>query len=234
MKKNIKILIVDDKVENLISLEEILDEFEVDFVRAMSGNEAVTKAFQDDFALILLDIQMPEMDGFESAKLIRKEPKNYHIPIIFLSAVYSDDYYIFQGYKAGAVDYLVKPFAEETLICKVRIFLELYQQKLEIIDKQVKLEEEIVERKNTEKKLEETIVKLNDALENLQTLRGLLPICSYCKQVRDDQGYWNKIETYIQNHSDAFFSHGICPSCSEQKWGEKDWYKKLKNKESQT
>ena len=129
-----RILIVDDRQENIIALEETLEELgnDVQFVRALSGNEAVAHTINRDFALILMDVQMPDMDGFEAAELIRKDKKNGQVPIIFVTAISKEDRYVFKGYHAGAVDYLFKPLDQEILLSKVKVFLELARQRQEL------------------------------------------------------------------------------------------------------
>ena len=120
-----KILLVDDKIENLVALEKILADLDVEFVRATSGNEALKKTLEEGFAIALVDVQMPEMDGYELAQYLRAGEKTRHLPIIFISAVYSDEYYVFKGYDAGAVDYIVKPVNPKILLSKVDVFLQL-------------------------------------------------------------------------------------------------------------
>ncbi len=95
------------------------------------------------------------------------------------------------------------------------------------------LEKEIAERKKVEKTREKLIKELQEALKNIKVLSGLLPICAHCKKIRDDKGYWNKIEGYIQTHSEAKFSHGMCPECSDEVYGKEDWYIKMKQEEKQ-
>lgn len=124
-----KILIVDDKPNNLFTLENVLKRLDVDTVKASSGNDALRATLHHEFALAVLDVQMPEMDGYELARLLRLDERTRHIPIIFLSAVYSDEPNIFRGYESGGVDFLTKPFNPEVLLSKVRIFLELNAQK---------------------------------------------------------------------------------------------------------
>ena len=87
---------------------------------------------------------------------------------------------------------------------------------------------EIEQHKQVEKERKKLIKELKEALANIKTLSGLLPICSHCKKIRDDKGYWNKIEGYIQKHSTAQFSHGICPECSDELYGNEDWYIEMK------
>lgn len=127
-----KILIVDDKLENLVALETLLVGQPVQPVRALSGNEALALTLEHDFALVLLDIQMPEMDGFEVARLLHKSSKTQSLPIIFLSAVYSGDVFKIKGVESGAIDFLEKPIVPELLRGKVHLFTELYQYRRQL------------------------------------------------------------------------------------------------------
>ncbi|MBW1784272.1 MAG: response regulator [Deltaproteobacteria bacterium] len=120
-----KILIVDDKKENLFALERVLQERDADIIKATSGNDALKSTLEHEFAVAILDVQMPEMDGYELAELLRSQKQTRHLPIIFMSAVYSGDYYVFKGYDAGAVDFIVKPYNPKVLISKVDVFLQL-------------------------------------------------------------------------------------------------------------
>lgn len=136
-----KLLLVDDRPENLIALEAVLEPLGQDLVTAKSGPEALKHLLTEDFAVILLDVQMPIMDGFETATLIKQRPKSRHIPIIFLTAISKEDQYVFQGYSAGAVDYLTKPINPDILRSKVRVFVELYQQQQTIREQEARLRE---------------------------------------------------------------------------------------------
>lgn len=124
-----KILIVDDREENLIALERLLADFDAVLIRAYSGNEALTALLENEFALILIDVEMPEMDGFETVEIMRQDKKNLYIPTIFISAIYSENYHLVKGVESGAVDFITKPFIPEVLKGKVRIFLEIYNQR---------------------------------------------------------------------------------------------------------
>jgi CheY-like chemotaxis protein len=124
-----KILLVDDRPENILVLESILDQPDRELVKAYSGKEALRCLLNDEFALILLDVQMPEMDGFETASLIRRREKSKNIPIIFVTAISNEEKNIFRGYEAGAVDFLHKPLNPDILDSKVKIFLELDRQR---------------------------------------------------------------------------------------------------------
>jgi PAS domain S-box-containing protein len=120
------ILIVDDRVENLVALEAILEPLGHEIVRAGSGKEALREILRREFALVLLDVQMPGMNGFETAQLIKARERSRHLPIIFLTAISKDEEYVFEGYSSGAGDYLSKPFNPAILRSKVAVFVELF------------------------------------------------------------------------------------------------------------
>jgi len=124
-----KILIVDDRPENLFTLQKILRALDVDVFQASTGNEALGLALEHEFFSAILDVQMPEMDGYELAELLRGNPATATLPIIFVSAVFSDEYHHRKGYKAGAVDFISKPFVPEILLSKIKVFLDLFQQR---------------------------------------------------------------------------------------------------------
>src|SRR5579864_4100598 len=123
-QRKVKILLVDDSPENLVSLEAALYTLGEELVLANSGTEALRHLLEDDFAAILLDVKMPDMDGFETAELIRSRPRSRHTPILFLTG-YKSDEHLFRGYDLGAVDFLFKPIVSEILRSKVGVFVEL-------------------------------------------------------------------------------------------------------------
>jgi len=191
-KRKVNILAVDDREENLLALESWLSGPDLNVIKATSGNEALGLMLEYDIALVLLDVQMPDMDGFETAELMRGSDRTMRIPIIFVTAISTDQKHVFKGYKSGAVDYLFKPLDPHILKSKVNIFTELYQYK---------------------RSLENMNKELQAALSKVKTLSGLLPICANCKRIRDDKGYWSQVEAYIGKHTEAEFSHSICPEC---------------------
>ena len=123
------ILLVDDRPENLIALEAVLRPLEQRLLRASSGDEALKLLLKEDVAVILLDVQMPGLDGFETAAYIKQIERTRHIPIIFLTAINKESRHVFRGYSAGAVDYLFKPFDPEVLRSKVAVFIDLHEKK---------------------------------------------------------------------------------------------------------
>lgn len=201
-----KILLVDDRPENLFALETLLADFALDIIKAASGNEALALTLEHDFALVLLDVQMPEIDGFETAELMRGCEKTKNVPIIFVTAISHEEVHVFKGYETGAVDYLYKPISPYILQSKVKVFCELHRQKMIIQDHVNE-----IEKKNR---------ILEKQLNEIKVLRGLLPICANCKKIRNDNGYWEEIEGYICEHSEADFSHSICPDCMKKLYPE--------------
>ena len=127
-RRNTSVLLVDDQLENLVALEAVLRPLQLRTVRATSGEEALRHLLVEDFAVILLDVQMPDMDGFETAKLIKQRARTEHIPIIFLTAIDKERQQVFRGYSVGAVDYLFKPYDPDMLRSKVGIFVDLYEK----------------------------------------------------------------------------------------------------------
>ena len=201
-EKQAVVLIVDDTVENLCLLIELLKD-DYHLVPVKSGEAALkmlkTSASPD---LILLDIVMPGMGGYEVCSNIKADPKTCNIPVIFITSL-SEDVDETKAFKVGAVDYITKPINPTTAKARVKTHIELSR----------------------------TMKALQQALEKIKTLNGLIPICSVCKKIRDDKGYWNLLEAYIEEHSNALFSHGLCPDCVEQLYADKKWYqdaKKLK------
>src|SRR4051812_5703575 len=146
--ESVAILLVDDRAENLLALEAILEPLGQTLVRAQSGEEALRHLLDREFAVILLDVQMPGLNGFETARMIKARERTKHIPIIFLTAISKDESYVFEGYSVGAVDYMAKPFQPAILRSKVQVFVELYLQQRRITEQEQRLHE--VERKELE------------------------------------------------------------------------------------
>jgi signal transduction histidine kinase len=156
-----KILAVDDKPENLYALEKLLSKLEIELIKTTSGIEGLSLTLEQDFCLAIVDVQMPEMDGYEMVELLRGNPGTANLPVMFISAIYSDEYHHRKGYDAGAVDFLSKPFVPEILLSKVRVFLDLYDQRIKLerlVDqlhaKNEALENEIKQRQQAEAALQ--------------------------------------------------------------------------------
>ena len=150
MTERAKILMVDDRPENLVALEAVLGGLDQTLVRAGSGEEALKALLLSDFAVILLDVQMPGMDGFETAAQIKRRDRTKDVPIIFLTAVTGGPHHAYRGYAAGAVDYLTKPFDPWILRAKVSVFVELHHKNQLLKEQSALLTGQLGERAGTD------------------------------------------------------------------------------------
>ena len=173
MPSKVPILIVDDIPQNIMALEAVISDMGFEVFTALSGNEALRLSLKHDFALILLDVQMPGMNGLEVARLIRSNSKTSHCPIIFVTAGMKDLIDQVAGYTAGAIDYMMKPFEPVILRCKVKMFRELYQQRKVIESFYCNLEQIVEERTAEIREAHETISRLasTDELTGLYNRR---------------------------------------------------------------
>jgi len=184
-KRKFLVLAVDDKPQNLQFLGKLLSDKGYEVGMAQNGQQALNFVRKNEPDLILLDIMMPDMDGYEVCEEIKKDFSLSHIPVIFLTAK-TDSKDIVKGFDVGGIDYVTKPFNSAELLARVKTQIEI------------------------------------------KILRGLLPMCSKCKKIRDDEGFWKRVDSYIEDHSLITFTHGICPDCLTELYGEKDWFKKRK------
>ena len=203
------ILVVDDIRENVRLLVDALGNEGYRVRPALSGKAALEAANMEAPDLILLDILMPEMDGYEVCKALKTHMGLKDVPVIFLSALGEVADKV-KGFSAGGVDYISKPFQTEEVLARIETHLTLRRLSLEL------------EAKNAH--LEKTNRELSEAMAEIKTLRGILPICSHCKNIRDDDGYWKRLEAYFDKHAGIQFSHGICPKCAKELYPEMSLY----------
>jgi CheY-like chemotaxis protein len=198
------VLIVDDDPANLELLFQHLSQAGYRVLVAETGQLALERAELAQPEAILLDVMMPGMDGFETCRRLKQQATTHAIPVIFMTAL-ADTADKVKGFAAGGVDYVTKPFQPEELLARVQAHTTVY-----LLQKELR-------RKNSE---------LEAALSQVKRLSGLLPICASCKKIRDDQGYWQDVAVYIQDHSEAELSHGLCADCAKRLYPElyeEDW-----------
>jgi len=190
-----RILIAEDDTVSRYLLQRLLTQEGYSVVAARDGNEA-WQALQVDSPppIAILDWMMPGLDGLALCRKIRASRQLRATHIILLTARQEKDDLV-QGFDAGADDYVTKPFENEELRARVRVGARIVGLRAE---------------------LEERVAELEEALSKIKTLEGLLPICSYCKNIRSDEGYWHKVEEYLGQRAGATFTHGICPDCYEK------------------
>lgn len=177
-----RILIVDDDPVNMELLENLLTNNGYKVDTSSDGSMAFEFIKNECPDLILLDVMMPGMDGYEICEKLKSNTETKHIPVIFLT-VKTDVEDVLKGFKVGGVDYVSKPFNSEELIARVNTHIEI------------------------------------------KLLRGLLPICASCKSIRNDEGYWQSVESYFEHNNITEFSHTVCDKCAEELYGKEKWYK---------
>ena len=192
----LRILIVDDEPVNRQVLVRHLQARGYGVMEASSGREALRRVAELGVPdLVLLDVMMPKMSGYEVCRRLRRDYPAHELPIIFLTAK-NQPHDLVSGFEIGANDYLTKPIPKSELLARVQSHLEL-----------------LYVHRNLEQLVEERTAQV-------KVLGGLLPICGECKSIRDDQGYWQQLETFVHERSEATFTHGICPDCAEKLYGE--------------
>ena len=162
-ENSVNVLLVDDRPENLLALESILEGMPLTIFKANSGNEALGLLLSNDFALVLMDVQMPDMDGYETAEIMRGSERTKSIPIIFVTAISKKDKNVFRGYEAGAVDFLFKPVDPDILLSKVKVFTSLYRQKAIIKNQLIDLTKYKMKLEGAIKESERLAVEANQA-----------------------------------------------------------------------
>jgi len=187
-----RVLVAEDEVVTRRILESTLSGWDYEVTTATNGEEALSvleNGPRPDIAL--LDWVMPEKEGPEVCRIIRASPAKVPIYLILLTSL-GGRQNIIQGLQAGADDYIVKPFDRDELRARLGVGRRI-----------VELQRSLADR----------VRQLEEALGRVKQLQGLVPICSYCKKIRNDRNYWQQLETYLSDHSEAQFSHGICPDC---------------------
>jgi len=193
-RKTPEILVVDDMPANVQVISLILKTKGYKVTVATSGKLALKSVQDNPPDLILLDINMPEIDGYEVCKRLKADEALKDIPVIFITGITDTDDMV-KAFSMGAVDYIAKPFQVEEVYARVKTHLRLRKLQTE---------------------LSNSVSELQKALADIRTLRGIIPICANCKNIRDDAGAWQEVENYVKEHSEVEFSHSLCPACAQK------------------
>ena len=197
----IKLLILEDNPDDFFLLKEAVESSEdmnFEILHAHRLAQAIYTLKEQSADVVILDLQVPDSTGLETFRTFHGEFP--HIPVVIMTG--TKDYRIaIEAVQNGAQDYLNKGESSASAIIRtIRYAIE--RQRL--------------------------MIELKKAYDEINTLKGIVPICAQCKSIRDDKGYWNKLEAYIEKHSDASFSHSVCPECADKLYGHEDWYIKMK------
>lgn len=208
-----KILIVDDEAINLGIIGNGLENFNKDYevLQTDNGEMAFKIAVEEKPDLIITDWAMPRMDGIQLIRHLKSNENTQQIPVIMCTGVMTSSENLEIAFEAGAMDYIRKPIDIIELYARVRSMLALGDT-----FKKIKEQNERLENKKS---------RLEEALEKIKTLKGLIPLCSSCKKVRDDNGFWKQVEAYIETHSDAKITHSLCPDCLQNLYP--DYWQKI-------
>ena len=197
---NAGILVVDDQEPNVLLLERMLrGAGYTSIASTMQPHQVCELHRQNRYSLILLDLQMPGLDGFQVMEGLKEIETDGYLPVLVITA--HPDHKL-RALQAGAKDFISKPFDLAEVLMRVHNMLEVRLLHLET--------------KKHNGQLEAANRELTQALSEVKVLRGILPICAYCKKIRDDKDYWQSVEKYISSRTDAQFSHGFCPECFEK------------------
>jgi DNA-binding response OmpR family regulator len=192
--RNRNVMIVDDQPNNLRVLFTYLQGRGMKVLIADSGKRAIEQAERQPPDIILMDVMMPGMDGFATCRQLKRHRDLSTIPVIFMTAL-TEMKDKLTAFSAGGVDYVTKPFQQEEVLARLTAHLTI---------------------QDLQKQLQSKNKRLEKMLAEVKTLRGILPICSKCKMVRDDKGYWKQVEMYVAEHTEAQFSHSYRPSCLDK------------------
>ena len=189
------ILVVDDDPDIRLATARVLDKAGYSVAEAENGTEALGLIHETRPDLVLLDVVLPDMDGYEVCRRIKTDQhlKGTYVLMVSGTRTASDDQSA--GLEIGADGYINRPLPNREILARTQAMFRIV---------------------HAERERDRLIGELQEALAKIKTLSGLLPICSYCKKIRDEKGYWNQVEVYIQKHSDADFSHSICSECMEK------------------
>lgn len=202
MTKQFKVLVVDDDNDILFLSTSILSRAGYEVLEATTGKECLATVRVHHPDLVLLDVMLPDMTGIDVCRQIKNDKGLQDTFVILTSGIQTSSERQAEGLNIGADGYIARPISNKELLARVQA------------GERIKRAEDALKEKEREQR--KLVSQLTDALAEIKTLKGFIPICASCKKIRDDDGYWNQLEAYISKHTDAVFSHGLCPDCAEQ------------------
>ncbi|MBN1779597.1 response regulator [bacterium] len=236
MDRNVVILIAEDSHTQAAHLKHTLLKNDYQVVVTYDGKEALKTIRDQKPTIVISDVLMPGIDGYELCRKIKSDRNLRNIPVILLTAL-SDPKDIIRGLECEADHFITKPYNEDFLLSHIQYVLvnkelrrnamaemgiEIFfagqkrfitSDRMQILDLLFSTYEAVLHKNN---ELERINLELKQSLETIQKLKGLIPICSHCKKIRNDDGYWQQLEVFIKEHSDAEFTHGLCPDCERE------------------
>ncbi|MDT8377585.1 MAG: response regulator [Desulfotignum sp.] len=205
MTQQIKILIVDDDPDVLFATARLVKKAGYKVMEATTGEAAIKTARDRKPDIILLDVVLPDIMGTDVCRQIKADPRTRGGYVILISGMKTGSDQQADGLDAGADGYIARPVSNRELIARIDVMVRIL---------------------TAERKRDQVIEELRQALTKIRQLSALLPICMYCKKIRDDKGYWRELQAYIQENTDTVFSHGICRECAQKNYPELDLYAK--------
>ncbi len=195
MNNDIKVLVVDDDPDVLFATSRIVKKEGFQVFTASDGRECLESAGKNKPDLILLDVMLPDANGIDLCGKIKKDPELGSAFVVLISGSKTESDEQAEGLDAGADGYIARPISNRELRSRIHSMVRIL---------------------SAERERDRLIGELQEALSAIRQLQGLLPICSSCKKIRDDKGYWVKLENYISDHSEATFTHGLCQECADK------------------
>lgn len=198
---DISILVVEDDPVIRDATVRIVTRAGYEVIEAVNAAECFRQVCEKRPDMVLLDVVLPDLDGYEICRKIKSDPALSGVYVLLVSGIRTDSEEQSEGLECGADGYVARPVPNRELVARIGAMARIIR---------------------AERVRDALIRELKEALANIKVLKGLLPICCHCKKIRDDQGYWSQVEVYIHNHSEADFSHGICPDCVKELYPEEE------------
>ncbi len=202
MRRQFKILITDDSPDILLMYSIVLKRAGFEVLEASTGQECLNAVRTHHPDIVLLDVMLTDMTGVEVCRQIKTDKDLEGTFVILISGIQVSSENQAEGLDVGAEAFITRPISNKELLARIRV------------GERIKRAEDALREKEIQQQT--LISQLKEAIAEIKTLKGCIPICASCKKIRDDQGYWDQLEEYISKHTNAVFTHGLCPECAEQ------------------